>query len=654
MRREWYDARGGWRLRLGGSILWISACLVGCAATPKWERVPPPATSAAADGDARAHVLLDEIVLRMAADLRGAPVLELTYHRQVRILQAGAEELATPAVQYQPAFEPLVSFEGRTIAPDGKQRTFDDKDAIDGQYSTNSIMHTDARVRRLSMTPAVPGTLVEWRWTKRITDWRLFKAEQTFADAYPADLIRFEVSAPDGWEIDQIARRAEHDIELPPSVTSAQGRTRWVWERRDVPAARQEAYAPSLDQAAPTVIARLKRPAGGQEAPRSAAELSAWFYGWTRPPRSQDAAALARRITNGIADPEWMARRLYRWVRDEIDYFAVEVGVGGYRAHGADEVLKLRYGDCKDKANLLGELLAGVGIPSRLVLLYAHGGMPRPLRMFAGRNFNHVILEVQLPGRTLLVDPTSPVAAFGELPAMDQEADALPIDEHGAPSVRTPGSPAEQNLATLELELAPLGNELVGRVKAVAGGNEAAELRSVLRRARGIDRQGALIEHLGVSHAHLKAVSTNAEKPPEMPTPVQLSAEIRFDRALAGRQTLFRLGELLDPLVPSLPPGRRDAPVVFPARQRVEEKVRLRLEGLEVRSIPPPARLEGPGALYELRWEQEEGTLVVTRIYELREHVFEAAQYRELTAFFDRVLAAEARAIAIHQPEAVR
>jgi hypothetical protein len=344
-----------------------------------------------------------------------------------------------------------------------------------------------------------------------------------------------------------------------------------------------------------------------------------------------------------------MARRLYAWVRDHIEYYAIEVGVGGFRPHAADEVLHERYGDCKDKANLLHELLAAVGIPSRLVLLYAHDGLPRAFGLPTGDNFNHVIVEVSLPSGKVLADPTASTVAFGALPAMDQEVEALPVTAEGAPLLRTPGNRPEDNAEEVTVELLPVGRDLAGQLGAVVHGTPADQLRSGLMNSTADKRTQVISRVLGVERGVLSKLSIHDERPPELPTPVKIAAQLRYPRLAGGERFLLKLAELLDAPIAPLPFDKRTTPVVLPGRTRLLHQVRLSLDGLEVRSTPADVKIEEPIGTYELTWSREEDVLVVTRRLELREHVFAAAQYDALRSFIERILVAETRAAAVHR-----
>ena len=83
------------------------------------------------------------------------------------------------------------------------------------------------------------------------------------------------------------------------------------------------------------------------------------------------------------------------FVSGNINYVDIELGVGGYVPHPCRFVLEKRYGDCKDMAFLAAAMLREKGIDAYPVLAKSrrHG---RVYPEFAGNQFNHVILGVQL------------------------------------------------------------------------------------------------------------------------------------------------------------------------------------------------------------------------------------------------------------------
>ncbi len=63
------------------------------------------------------------------------------------------------------------------------------------------------------------------------------------------------------------------------------------------------------------------------------------------------------------------ARALYNWVATQIRYVGIYLGDGGIVPNYADDTLRNRYGDCKDKSTLLVALLAAKGIEAESAMV---------------------------------------------------------------------------------------------------------------------------------------------------------------------------------------------------------------------------------------------------------------------------------------------
>lgn len=150
---------------------------------------------------------------------------------------------------------------------------------------------------------------------------------------------------------------------------------------------------------------------------------------------------LAEEVTKPAKNRQDEARLLYQWVSLNIRYVQVYLNDGHYIPHAADEVLKNRYGDCKDKAVLLKALLKSRGIDSSLVLLnaFTRYTLPELPTMDA---FNHLI--VYLPEWSLYVDPTQEFLPFGALGTTETDKPALHIDD-GKGIQHTPQLLAEED-----------------------------------------------------------------------------------------------------------------------------------------------------------------------------------------------------------------
>jgi transglutaminase-like putative cysteine protease len=167
-------------------------------------------------------------------------------------------------------------------------------------------------------------------------------------------------------------------------------------------------------------------------------------------PRNAPAVrAKARELTAGKSTPREKAEVLADFVRRQVRYVAVEVGIGGFRPSAPEDVLGRRWGDCKDKAFLLVDLLREAGIEAWPALVRAAPGNRLDRELPTPDEFNHAIVAVAPEG--LGLDPDAPVAGgylfldatqtYGGLAWLQpivQDQDALVVRDGRGTLVRTP------------------------------------------------------------------------------------------------------------------------------------------------------------------------------------------------------------------------
>ncbi len=124
------------------------------------------------------------------------------------------------------------------------------------------------------------------------------------------------------------------------------------------------------------------------------------------------------------------ARMAIEFVQDEVRYLSVNEDFGGQIPSQPDEVLRRRYGDCKDKSALLAELLRALGLEARPVLVNTHlrdsvkSFLPSP------NLFDHAVVEFSLDGKRRWVDATVTMQGGEALERAPAPFGAcLPVDE---------------------------------------------------------------------------------------------------------------------------------------------------------------------------------------------------------------------------------
>jgi hypothetical protein len=237
----------------------------------------------------------------------------------------------------------------------------------------------------------------------------------------------------------------------------------------------------------------LPRPADPEHAPDEIREGPVLRYGWHGPATWAEVGRWYDDISRGVArgreevrqaahhilagdaaaDEDRRRRRqledLLAFVRREVRYVAVEVGVGGYRPAAAHETLARRWGDCKGKVELLLGLLDAAGIEAYPVLVQAAPRGRIDPEFPAPGLFDHMIAALPaaglatgeddpVAGGLLFVDPTQSRGGIGWLHPSDQDQWALVLRGERSVLVRTPLRPRlEGSWLTLDLDVHPDG-----------------------------------------------------------------------------------------------------------------------------------------------------------------------------------------------------
>jgi transglutaminase-like putative cysteine protease len=214
---------------------------------------------------------------------------------------------------------------------------------------------------------------------------------------------------------------------------------------------------------------------------------------------------LADEITAGIAEPRAQFKALYDWIGKNIRYVAVYYGQGGFIPHDVADILKNRFGDCKDQALLLQTLALAKGIEAHTVLLMSDTSSYATPPLAAAGNYNHVI--VYAPSLATFADPT--VAAsirFGDLPLSDMSKQVLSIKDGAFLTTPSPNAEKDtlhrkavwtidaQGNVDVDMTFTARGrvqNDIVGLRKSIEPGKESIWLRDRIR-SMGLEGAGTV------------------------------------------------------------------------------------------------------------------------------------------------------------------
>ncbi len=350
---------------------------------------------------------------------------------------------------------------------------------------------------------------------------------------------------------------------------------------------------------------------------------------------------LADEITSGISDRRAQAAALYQWVSKNIRYVGIFLGTGGVVPHPADQVIQMRYGDCKDHVTVLEALFAAKGIRSSAVLVNIGDVYSIPGVATTPGVFNHAI--TYLPEFELFVDSTAGVAPFG----------VLPLQERGKPALITDSGNGEAKVVTL-----PLASPKTDSVR----------VETVLE----VDEQGTVegksfVYNEGVFDILGRGIFAGLPKGAEAQLASRLltltgqsgtgsyshgdERDLSRPFAYSTRFTLPSLAQLPGPGALSVPNGlgalggiysafetfslpTRNSPFLIVGSHR-EEKTTMRLPAsIRVSTLPKRLSLSNGFGRYESTYSIDGATVLITRTLDLNAPtaVVQPAEYQKLRA----------------------
>lgn len=212
----------------------------------------------------------------------------------------------------------------------------------------------------------------------------------------------------------------------------------YEWTAKDLIAYKTEGDGPNVRYYTPHLICYVKSyqtKSGKKSVLNSLDDLHAWYRTFINELNEQPSAELTgivRELKSASTSEEDLVKKVYYWVQDNIQYIAFEDGMRGFIPNSGSYTCEKRYGDCKDMANLIVNMLEIAGVKSYHTwvgtrdLPYRYSKVPTPLVD------NHMIATyVSKSGEYYFLDGTSDYTTYGYPSSMIQGKEVLiSLDEN--------------------------------------------------------------------------------------------------------------------------------------------------------------------------------------------------------------------------------
>jgi Domain of Unknown Function with PDB structure (DUF3857) len=616
------------------------------ASVPDWLRSAAQQPTKTYANDVNSVILLSET----ETTVKDSGETVTRERRIIKVLRPEGRDEAYQAVPFDEETR-LNYFRGWSISAKGVEYEAKKDDVAEIVGGEGYEIYTDDKVKVMRIPGVDVGTVVGVEWEQKRHPYT-FEDQWFFQRHRPVARARFILHLPSSWEY-----RAAW-LHHPEQAPQTQGTT-YIWELADIPRIETEADMPHWRALAGRLIITFFSEKTKGRSYANWNDYAAWENQLVVPMREASPALQQKVKELAPASMPTLERikALARFAQRDIRYAAVEVGIGGWQPHPASQVFSNRYGDCKDKANMLATMLAQIGVKSFYMPIHTDRGVTlenSPPNM----GFNHVILAIQLPegsfkgsfpalyehpklGHLLIFDPTSPVDPFGQIPSYEQDNYGLLVTDQGGELIHLPLSSPELNkiTRTAKLSLMPDGS-LKGEVQEVRSGWQAAAGRYTFEHQTNADRRKILEHFLGHMMGNFQLDSVDAENLDDIEKDLIIHYKFTADHYAknAGPLLLVRprvLGEKMGSLDMTKP---RHYPYEFDVPTLQTDIFEFKLpDGYKIDELPEAAKASFAFGEYNSKIENEGTQLKYSREYKINAVRVPAEKITDLGQFFHQI-----------------
>ena len=631
------------------------------ALASKPDSVPEWVGSAAAQAipqypsETNAVVLFDETTYTIAPDGQATE----RYRRAVKILRPQGRDEGIVYVPFDKDTR-ISSLHVWSIGPDGHEHALRDNEISEVGLGAGQL-YSDNRAKVARPPGRDPGGIVAYEYEQRV---RPYLTEKTwfFQENIPRLNESFTLELPLGYSYGTVW--AHHAEQKPVDLEHQH----WRWEMKEVPGIDLEEVPmrPSEMALAGRMTVHYAGPGISSTTEGNWKSIGEWYATLDKdrliatPEIAQKAAQLAGSRTDFYDKIEPIAE----FIQQQVRYFAIEMGIGGYQPHFAADTYRNHYGDCKDKATLLSAMLSSVGVHSALMMVDHRRGVIDPdAPSIVG---DHMITAIAIPSgydspklrsvvtsksgrRYLIFDPTWEKTAFGQLEHNLQGSYGILMEGPESQVVQIPVLAPELNSIqrSASFRLTADG-DLRGSVTEKRFGDLSEHRRDLYTSGSAKEQTEFLDQSLAQDFLSFSLANVSTENAAALNKDLTTTYTISVDRFARPMGSLL----VLRPRVlgtEDLHPDRKQRSVPIDLRETLLERDDFDIElpaGYTVDELPNPVKLDLGFAAYESSSTLHDNTLHYTRTYTVRQVSLPADRYADVQKLAG-VIAADEQSSAI-------
>ncbi|GAB5561370.1 MAG: hypothetical protein SynsKO_30170 [Synoicihabitans sp.] len=613
----------------------------------------------------------DAVILRSGrhTSIDTSGVFRTTISGAILVRDHDGYDAAQISIPYLSDTDKILSFEAWTLPEKGKMVTYRPDDFTDSIAANYKNIITTSRQRSISAKRDMKKNSI-FAFEAVVENRDIFSQDRwRFQSDHPTIDSRISFTYPEDWKIDVSFFNTP---DVAPTTTTEKGKITQTWRMFNVPAIKPEPLSPTFSEVA-------KWAAFDIIAPQRAGRIH--YPTWRdisveRTPVFTSLATVSpemekrvSEITAGLTEEADIIQALAEFAQS-INYISVALDLGrggGYKPRPADEVFETRYGDCKDKTNLLQAMLQLKGIKMHPLIVQSgpekiFTEWPSPLQ------FNHCVAAiavsdefespatVQHPalGKLLVFDPTSTFTPFGDIPFSIQDSEGIVLAGQDGGLVKIPQLDLDQSVLEREIEVELFRNgAAVGVIRETSTGQAG---RFERRNAFRSEDDYAQVVKNWIARFH-PGVEIGEPRKSDNEQNGHFALEVAFktpNYAKNMRNVLLIFKPLTvdridaDPFVEQ--DEARTLPVDLSSYNLAETSQIYLPAGFEISELPENVELEEPFGSYRLEFEATEDAISVHRSVKIHPHRIAVEDFDTLKTFYANRIKADQSTVVLEKP----
>ncbi len=380
---------------------------------------------------------------------------EITKHvsEQAEYLNAKKLYFANESMHFD-SFTSIEDIEAYTYLPESNRNIKVDYIETKREFD-NGIFYSDQESKIFTFPAVTKGAITNLNYKEVIKDPH-FLGLFRFGTFVPTKSAQLSIEFPENVSIGYIDFNTK-DSSVDFKQETIKGITTYTWTANNIKGYQPEEDSESALHFIPHIIVYIKNYEYKGErfnVLNDVNDLYKWYASLVKQIDTKDLEKvyqIADDITKNLPTKRQKAEAIFNWVQDNINYVAFEDGLGGFIPRGAASVCDKRYGDCKDMANLLYEMLNHVGIEAYRTWIgtrdrpYSYKEVPTPMVD------NHMIITAIIDNETIFLDGTDSYVPFGMPSAFTQTKEALlGIDANTFKLIKVPVQKSDKSVTEVK------------------------------------------------------------------------------------------------------------------------------------------------------------------------------------------------------------